>query len=267
MKVSIVIITKNQKYFLRKTIPTLKKQIFNEKYEIIVVDSGSTDGALEYCKKQKVNIVQIPSNIFNYAYALNKGATVAKGEYLIRLSGDCIPFGRYWLNEIVSSFIDNKVGGVFGKYTISSRKGYGYPDYWPKWRFPEKTVRYNMKPFPFMGVQISHLLIGNSKLFEFTGGCCAVRRNIWKNRNFNENLIAGEDAEYGWYLHLIGYDIVYNPKVESLHEHKINLVKTYKNYFGISWWNIKFKLNIWEYWFKRIIFGDPYKDFRFNDRI
>lgn len=264
MKVSIIIITKNQKSFLDKTIPILKNQAFKDSYEIIVVDSGSTDGALEYCKAQKVKIVSISPKDFNYAYALNKGASVATGVYLIRLSGDCVPLGELWLNEIVTSFTDDKVGGVFGKYTISGRKGYGYPDYWPKWRFPKKIVRYSMRPFLFMGAQISHLLIGNPKVFELAGGCCAIRRSIWKNRNFNEKLIAGEDAEYSWYLHLIGYDIVYNPKVESLHEHKINLVKTYKNYFGISWWNIKFKLNIWEYWFKRIIFGDPYKDFRYN---
>lgn len=267
MKASIVIITKNQKNFLRKTISILQRQLFNEKYEIIVVDSGSTDGALEYCKTQKVKVISITPENFNYAYALNKGASVSKGEYLIRLSGDCIPLGRNWLCEIMAGFIDGKVGGVFGKYSISGRAGYGYPDYWPKWMFPNKVVRYSIKPFLFMGAQISHLLIGNPKVFEFTGGCCAVRKSIWENRHFNERLIAGEDAEYSWYLHLIGYDVVYNPKIESLHEHRINLAKTYKNYFGINWWNIKFKSSIWKYWFKRILHGDPYKDFRFNGRI
>ena len=73
---------------------TLKQQTFKGKYEIIVVDSGSTDGAKEYCRSQKVKLVNIPSQNFNYANALNKGARVAEGRYLVRLSGDCIPQGK-----------------------------------------------------------------------------------------------------------------------------------------------------------------------------
>ena len=50
MTASVIIITKNQKEFLHQTIPTLLSQKFSGSFEIIVVDSGSTDGAVEYVK-------------------------------------------------------------------------------------------------------------------------------------------------------------------------------------------------------------------------
>jgi GT2 family glycosyltransferase len=116
-----------------------------------------------------------------------------------------------------------------------------------------------------MGIELYKFTYGK-KIFEFAGGACAVRKSIWKNRPFNENLLAGEDAEYSWYLHLIGYDIIYNPEIKSLHEHKIvKLNIKEKNFFKFDKWNFMFKMNIWNYWFKRLLFSDPYKDFRYKN--
>jgi GT2 family glycosyltransferase len=63
------------------------------------------------------------------------------------------------------------------------------------------------------------------KLTALAGACCATRRGLWKERSFNENLLGGEDSEYALYLHLKGYDVVYNPKAEVLHEHKAATLK------------------------------------------
>ena len=69
-----------------------------------------------------------------------------------------------------------------------------------------------------MGAGVLNFSLGKN-VYEFAGGCCAVRKSTWEN-DLNERLLAGEDAEYSWFLHLIGYDIVYNPKAVALHEHK-----------------------------------------------
>lgn len=265
MLASVIIVTKNQLPKLQQIIPILLQQKVKGLFEIIVVDSGSTDGARSYIKRiksKRVRLVEISPNNFNYSKAFNAGANHASGKYLIRLSGDCIPVKTSWLAEIIKPFSDLKVGGTYGRYIVTGRKGFTYPDYWPAERFPNVVTRYSVTPTFLMGVSIFGLQPGDRKtserVFNFTGGSCAIRKNIWKQRPFNESLLAAEDAEYSWFLHIVGYDVVYNPKAEVIHEHRFNPIKTAGNYLGISLWQWVFNWQITKYWLKRILFGDPY---------
>lgn len=263
MEASIIIVTKNQKHLLSQTIPILKKQNFKKDYEIIIVDSGSTDGAREYCLKNKLKVVDIPAENFKFAHAFNTGAKEAKGKILIRLSGDCIPTKTNWLEEIIKPFKNPKIGGVFGKYILSGKKGYTYPNFWYASRFPKKYTVYSIKPFFLMGAGILNFSIGKG-VYEFAGGCSAIRKKVWDKRPFNEKIMAGEDAEYSWFLHLIGYDIAYSPKVEVIHEHKIDKLETIKATSGLSLWSFMFVTNIWKYWLGKLVGIDPYKKMRIN---
>lgn len=239
MKISVIIITKNQKELLQKSIPVLQKQKFSGEREIIVVDSGSTDGAVEYVKNQKVKLVQIGSSSFNYANAFNTGVKMAKGEFLIRLSGDVIPLNEDFIKEIVAPLVDNKVGAVYGRYTISGREGYGFPNYWPARRFPNKLVKYSVNPN-----LVKYVLDAKYRenITNLTGGCCALRKDIWEERPFNERLLAAEDAEYAIYLHLRGYDIVCNPQAVVLHEHKIVSERLISEIFPKWVWQLNFQV-------------------------
>lgn len=270
MIASVIIITKNQKDHLEKSLPVLLKQNIRGNYEIIVVDSGSTDGAVEYIKNlPKIKLVKINPERFNYANAFNTGAKVAKGKYLVRLSGDVIPTKDSFVSEMIKPFFDPRVGGTFGLYSITKRKGYGYPYWWPKERFPSKLTRYSQTPNPLTGVKIFGLEYKQEetdKVHDFAGACCAVRRNIWEKRPFNESLLAGEDAEYAWFLHLIGYDIVCNPKAKTIHEHKIEKINknAFRDKYGLTLWQFKYSWNIIKYWFQRAVGLDPYKHLRIN---
>lgn len=73
MDASIIIITKNQKKFLKQSIPRLLHQSYKGSYEIIVVDSGSTDGAVEYCKEQNIKVVSVNSETLIMQTHLTKG--------------------------------------------------------------------------------------------------------------------------------------------------------------------------------------------------
>jgi len=260
MVASVVVITKNQKDLLKKSLPILLNQKLKGSYEIIVVDSGSTDGAVEYVKSLPIKLVQIRPQEFNYAHAFNKGASEAKGEYLIRLSGDCIPKRSDFIKELIVPFNDSKIGGTYGRYTISGRKGYGYPSYWPGSRFPKELTRYSTKTKIFTGmVEIGK---ARTEVFNFAGGCCAIRKSIWGKRSFNESLSQGEDAEYAWFLHVAGYDIVYNPQAPVLHEHKLKF--GYELYKWLKPHHIRFWYEVLNYWFLRILGKDSYKEIRFN---
>ena len=216
MLASVIVITKNQLSYLQQSLPSLLTQQLPGEFEIIVVDSGSTDGSREYVATLPVKLIKTDPNAFNYARAFNIGAKKAKGEFLVRLSGDVIPKTERFLASLLKPFSDPTVGATYGKYTFSGRPGQTHPTSWPPERFPSDLTRYSIR------MNIIKSIISQKYLDELTnlaGGCCAIRRSIWEKRPFNERMIEAEDAEYSIYLHLQNHDIVYTPKAEVIHEH------------------------------------------------
>jgi glycosyltransferase involved in cell wall biosynthesis len=258
--VSVVLIAKNQLNYLKKSIPAICNQEYKGKVEIIVVDSGSTDGTLDYLRLNKIKIILYKLNKFNYAQAFNLGASNAQGNFLVRLSGDCIPVGKSWLQCLIDEFSDTKIGAVYGKYIVHNRYDYDFPSSWPASRFPKYKERYHITNNFLMGL-IEH---GDKRknLFNLAGGCYVIRKDIWKLRKLNINMSSGEDGEYAWFLHLLGFDIVYTPNSRVLHEHKKmigheklknNIQKKIKEIFVME---------ILKYWLLRLVFIDKYKQIK-----
>lgn len=268
VKASIIIITKNQKQFMEKTLPIIFQQTLKD-FEVIIGDSGSTDGALEVMKKYPVKIVQITAENFNYARAFNTGAKEAKGEILVRLSGDCVPANKDWLKNLIEPFGNPKIGATFGPYLYTDSPGEGLRQWWPKERIPEKPFIYTGKPWPFSGIETS--LFGYKRarrfdVFALAGGNCAIRQNLWEKRPFNQNLSAAEDMEYAWFLHTINYDIAFQPNAPVKHSHPN---KPEQSFWGIIFserWVIESTFEFSKYWLKRILFINPYRHLQYEAR-
>ena len=60
---SIVIINKNYLTFLKNCINSCLSQLTKYKYEIILIDDGSTDGSVLYAKKIKNRKLKIYQNV------------------------------------------------------------------------------------------------------------------------------------------------------------------------------------------------------------
>ncbi len=94
MKLSIVTINLNNADGLRKTIDSICSQTWRD-FEWIIIDGGSTDRSVSLIKetanKPEANVSYYCSEPDQgIYYALNKGARLAKGEYISFLNaGDC----------------------------------------------------------------------------------------------------------------------------------------------------------------------------------
>ena len=68
--------------------------------------------------------------------------------------------------------------------------------------------------------------------------------------------MAGEDSEYAWFLHTVGFDIVFNPEVKVIHEHKISS--------AVSNWISKDSILLFfsyvKYYLGKLLGKDPYKE-------
>jgi glycosyltransferase involved in cell wall biosynthesis len=104
--VSLVIPGYNIKYLLELNLYTLYQQTYpTNRYEVIVVDDGSTDGTPAMCQKLKtpyqLKVLQIDKNL-GRAVARNLGAGAAEGEIIIFVDGDTLQPPEFIKNHMKS---------------------------------------------------------------------------------------------------------------------------------------------------------------------
>lgn len=104
-KLSIITINKNNAQGLLNTIESVILQTYSN-FEFIVIDGNSNDKSVEYLKKYSNKIdYWISENDRGIYHAMNKGAFIAKGEYLLFLnSGD--KFCNNSVLKDISSYLD-----------------------------------------------------------------------------------------------------------------------------------------------------------------
>ena len=112
-KFSIIIRTYNEEKRIGEVLEAISKQNYKN-YEIIIVDSESTDNTVNICKKYNTKIITIKKESFNYSYASNIGAENATGDILCYISGHSIPVNDDYLLKANIDFNNSVVDGVYG---------------------------------------------------------------------------------------------------------------------------------------------------------
>jgi O-antigen biosynthesis protein len=91
MKLSIVIVNYNVKYFLEQCLYSVRKASANVTTEIWVVDNNSVDGSVEMVKEKfpEVHIIENKKNE-GFSVANNQAIKLAQGEYILLLNPDTV---------------------------------------------------------------------------------------------------------------------------------------------------------------------------------
>lgn len=91
MKLSIVIVNYNVKYFLEQCLISCLRAGAHMDMEILVVDNNSSDGSVDYIR-QRFPTVQVIANKDNpgFSKANNQAIAVAKGEFILILNPDTL---------------------------------------------------------------------------------------------------------------------------------------------------------------------------------
>ena len=194
---SWVIRTLNEEKWLGKVLESLFKQNRLD-FEIILVDSGSTDRTLEIIKPFPLRkIIHIKK--FNYSSALNQGIKQSWGKYIGIISGHSLPVSRTWYHEAMKNFSDRKVAAVTGNY-------HALPD----GSYEEKLADLF---FDLKELDKQH------HCKSMTNTNAIIRKDLWKQYPFDESLSECED--YDWACEMIarGYDIIKDPAFNVFHSH------------------------------------------------
>lgn len=212
-KISILIRTKNGDRYLEKTLTSIFSQTYKD-YEVLIVDSGSTDTTLQILRKYPVKIYEIKPEDFTWGYSLNYGFQRAKGEYVICLSQDATPVSENWLTIIINNIDDDSVGAFMCNNVP-----------WP-----------DCNPFDRRGL-LKKFSIPKQEIFGgppyiFGNYCSVIKKSVWEEIPFDETLSFAEDHDWAQKATKAGYKIMYIPEAEVYHSHNDSLKQIYKRFFS-----------------------------------
>lgn len=122
-RATVVILTFNGEQYLERILKKLRKQELEGRFEVLVIDSGSTDSTLEIVSRYpEVRLIQIPNSEFGHGKTRNLAAREARGEYVAYLTHDAVPSTKHWLEELLAPFERfPEVVAVLGKQVARPR--------------------------------------------------------------------------------------------------------------------------------------------------
>jgi rhamnosyltransferase len=182
VSVSVIIRTLNEAKHLNALLDSISSQKLSnsnlniERIQVIIVDSGSTDGTLLIADSYKCKIVEISRSEFSFGRSINIGCKVAEGDVLIIVSGHCIPCNDDWVlklclpiaNGVVDYCYGRQIGGVDTKFSENQIFKKNYPDLS---EIPKKDIFCN-------------------------NANAALSKRKWNEMCFNEELTGLEDMDY-----------------------------------------------------------------------
>ncbi len=195
---SVVIRCYNEAEHIGKLFAELKRQTLTD-YEVIVVDSGSTDGTLDIVQQEDVRLEHIRRKDFSFGRSLNIGCRAARGEFLVFISAHCYPENEFWLQNLIDGFADHKVAVVYGKQRGVPESHLSERQIFRRW-FPEDSVARQDQPFS-------------------NNANCAVRRSLWEEYPYDETLTGLEDVAWAQRVMRDGWWVSYRADAGAIHVH------------------------------------------------
>ncbi len=200
--VSIIIRTKNEERWIEHCLSAIAEQTLKD-FEIILVDNNSDDWSVKIAKKYTKKIVNVTD--FFPGKAINEGIRASSGEYIVIVSGHCIPKNNQWLEKLIDPFLKDKtklLAGVYGRQEpLSSSSPLDKRDLTVVFGLDERIQK---------------------KDSFFHNANSALPRRIWEKFPFDEITTNIEDRLWGAEVTKNGYHIFYTPEASVYHYHGIN---------------------------------------------
>lgn len=122
--VSIIIVNFNGLKHLNKCLSSVLKTEYSN-FEIVLVDNGSSDGSVDYVKKnfavERLKLIELPQNR-GFAEGNNSGVKKARGKYIVLLNNDT-EVDSEWLTPLVNTMeSDAGIGAAQPKILLMNRR-------------------------------------------------------------------------------------------------------------------------------------------------
>lgn len=197
--VSVIIRTLNEERYLNELLQRINDQhSINYDIEVVIVDSGSTDKTLDIAERWQARITHINKDDFSFGRSLNIGCRFSKGQFLVFISGHCIPVDSHWIERLITPLEDQCVY-TYGRQIGRDSTKYSERQLFQKY-FPE------VSRIPQAGFFVNN---ANS----------AIRRDVWERFLFDEELTGCEDMYLARQIVNAGQKLGYVAEAPVYHIH------------------------------------------------
>lgn len=191
---SVIVRAKDEAASIGLTLALLTAQTVADA-EVIVVDSGSTDGTTGIARAHGAHVIEIPAASFTYGGALNTGAEAASAPILVALSAHAFPRDPEWLERLLACFADDRVAAASGEI-------------------------FDWDDTPLPGPRVQDLALAQrNPYWGYSNAAGAFRRELWEMHQFRPDMPFSEDKEFAWHWLNQGWKVVIDPALVVDHDH------------------------------------------------
>ncbi|MCD4680134.1 MAG: glycosyltransferase family 2 protein [Bacteroidales bacterium] len=242
MKLSIILVNYNVKYFLEQCLYSVRKSIKDIEAEVFVVDNNSVDGSIRMLEEKFPEVILIRNKTNEgFSKANNQAIQQAKGEYILLLNPDTIVEDNTFSKII--NFMDGnpKAGGLGvkmldgkGKFLPESKRGLPTPAvafykiFGLAKLFP-KSKLYGKYHLTYLDKNTIH------KVDVLSGAFMLLRKTVLDEIGLLDEsfFMYGEDIDMSYRITKAGYDNYYFPETRIIHYKGESTKKSSINYVFI----------------------------------
>jgi rhamnosyltransferase len=199
MNCSLVIRAYNEERHLGRLLEGVRRQT-RRSVEIILVDSGSTDGTVQIAESYGARVLHIQPEEFTFGRSLNLGIASASSDLVVIASAHVYPVYPDWLECLLRPLENEHVALVYGKQRGGDASKFSEQEIFRQW-FPDKDISQQASPF-----------CNNAN--------AVIRRSLWEKHPFDENLTGLEDVEWAKWAQAQGGEVAYSAHAEIVHIHQ-----------------------------------------------
>lgn len=227
--ISIIIPTYQAEKYLNRLLARLKEQSLKE-YELIVVDSSSTDKTAEIAKRHGARLLTVPKESFDHGGTRTYAGKESKGDIIVYLTQDVLPFHPDTLDNIIKPLINDSSAGGKALGAVYGRQ-IPYPDATP---FAAHSRYFIYGTHSFERVYEDKTKYQIKTAFLSNAFTAYSRKALEEIGWFKENLISTEDTYAGAKMLKAGYRLAYVAEAAVYHSHNYSFIQEFKRYFDIG---------------------------------
>nr|MCU0449178.1 glycosyltransferase [Bernardetiaceae bacterium] len=198
---SVIIRCFNEAKHIGKLLAHLAQQT-ERAVEVIVVDSGSTDGTVAIAQSHGAKVLAISPQEFTFGRALNRGLAAATAPLAVLASAHVYPVSPTWLEHLLAPFDqDPALALTYGAQVGNERTQFSEHQIFRKW-FPPEGPWYRQ----------DHPFCNNAN--------AAIRRAVWQAQPYDEALTGLEDLDWAKRALAAGHRLAYVPSAAIVHVHE-----------------------------------------------
>jgi rhamnosyltransferase len=219
--ISVVIPVKDGGDDLRRCLDALDRQQLDEERELVVADSGSNDGSRELASSRGARIVDLSASEFLHGATRNLAVEHARGDVIVFTTQDAYAADDQWLATLTATLrAGEDVAGAYGRQLAQE-------DASPPERFFLDFL-YGPQPREQRASRPQELSL---KTTLFSNVNSAIRRDVWEQFPFADDLFFAEDQDWARRVLLAGYAIRYEPAAAVHHSHRYTVTTALKRFF------------------------------------